>query len=550
MGERVDSVLGRPSEKEYDTSRGLYNTALLDILNSEGSPVGSYKQPEFDESAYKPVEWWETIDPTKGTFGHSERAMQNRKIAEAKQAALRKRAMDKFNADRQRLSDAQGYLSNEQSYGLNERINPLKVAQQKAQTEATVRSNELGAEFDRPNAVSDLASKRLNQKAAQLRLAYMKETDPIKKAKLEQELLKLEAQTQQAKYKAENPMASSKSSLGTARMIDVDTGEVDDEGKVITEKVFARPVQNNGRIVGWDTGSAKGRITPDQVVKADQLPSNRTLSSNRYRIYTGENEFVDIEGVYDRNKGTYVITDSELTGGESVPITELQKKYRIVRPTSSQLGSEVVGRKAFDKTYLQPIKEGEQAVRSLLRFEDAILGTNAGARGVLESATGKFKALIDETGAVSPEEISQLVASDKAQSIVGQLREEVVGGGVMTEQDAQRVLMAFGGDPTGFFANPQKTLTLVRQIMEDKYMNLKANYDKYNNVAENNARDLYSFTDPRIGEWYYTYEPTESFDNKRDYEKAGEDLNPSSSPSPSKTTSDGMTIDELMDLYQ
>lgn len=49
--------------------------------------------------------------------------------------------------------------------------------------------------------------------------------------------------------------------------------------------------------------------------------------------------------------------------------------------------------------------------------------------------------------------------------LVGLNRESVVGGGVMTAQDAEHVLVALGGDPASAFQNPQ----ILAQVLKDMY---------------------------------------------------------------------------------
>lgn len=366
------------------------------------------------------------------------------------------------------------------------------------------------APLQKKQVMQQLAVQRQSLLDAQQKYKYNSQVNPYK---VRQE----EAKAKQEEWEAENPThgtAASKPSLLQPSFIELKNGD----------KVKARPVAVNGSIVGWDTGTNRGVIPLEDVVSNNQLPSSRTLTPEPYLVETDAGR-VKVTGVWDRELGQHVITHPELTGGKPVPITELQAKYPVINATSSQLGANTVKINDFNEKYRSPMKQAEQELRQLLRFEDAILGADAGARGQLNKVMGQWKALIDSTGAVTPDEIANLSGSEQAQSIVGALKDQVVGGGVMTEQDAQRVMQAFGDDPTGFFGSPQKTLMGVRRLMSDKYFDIHNKHQVYNEAAVANDRANYQFTDDRIGSWFSDYKPPSAFNTEEDYSKSGDALN-------------------------
>ena len=65
------------------------------------------------------------------------------------------------------------------------------------------------------------------------------------------------------------------------------------------------------------------------------------------------------------------------------------------------------------------------------------------------------------------EELSLRVSRGQLQGLLGKMRVSVVGGGVMTEQDALRVIEALGGDATAF-QNKEVVGRAIQRIMSEK----------------------------------------------------------------------------------
>ena len=68
---------------------------------------------------------------------------------------------------------------------------------------------------------------------------------------------------------------------------------------------------------------------------------------------------------------------------------------------------------------------------------------------------------------LSPSEINRQVAQGQLQGLLGLFRTDIVGPGVLTEYDAQRVIQALGGDVTSL-QSPVVVKKLLQQIYKDK----------------------------------------------------------------------------------
>jgi hypothetical protein len=83
---------------------------------------------------------------------------------------------------------------------------------------------------------------------------------------------------------------------------------------------------------------------------------------------------------------------------------------------------------------------------------------------------------------LTPEMIAKRVAAGDIEGLVGQSREQVVGPGVMTEQDAMRVIAFLGGDINSILSNPDvayERLTIARGNMLKEYDQRSSNYSAH-----------------------------------------------------------------------
>lgn len=83
---------------------------------------------------------------------------------------------------------------------------------------------------------------------------------------------------------------------------------------------------------------------------------------------------------------------------------------------------------------------------------------------------------------LTPEMIAKRVAAGDVEGLVGQSREQVVGPGVMTEQDAMRVIAFLGGDINSILSNPDvayERLTIARGNMLKEYDQRASNYSAH-----------------------------------------------------------------------
>jgi hypothetical protein len=81
------------------------------------------------------------------------------------------------------------------------------------------------------------------------------------------------------------------------------------------------------------------------------------------------------------------------------------------------------------------------------------------------------------------EEISTAINEGRLQGIIGLVREDVVGPGVMTEFDAERIIMSLGGNYS-IFQSPEAALQLIGETRDKKFISYSELLGEYNRALE------------------------------------------------------------------
>ena len=127
----------------------------------------------------------------------------------------------------------------------------------------------------------------------------------------------------------------------------------------------------------------------------------------------------------------------------------------------------------------QEIVETEIALGKLSEFSKRLGGTNFGFKRIADDFVEKFKTITGQFSKVKPEELNLPVARGLLQSLLGQMRVETVGPGVLTEQDAYRVIQSLGGNIDSL-QNPDAVAAAIQRIFKDKLRRYNVNINQYN----------------------------------------------------------------------
>ena len=128
------------------------------------------------------------------------------------------------------------------------------------------------------------------------------------------------------------------------------------------------------------------------------------------------------------------------------------------------------------------LEDTEVQLGKLANYIQRVEDLPSGVEKLVNELNTVVKTIMTENK-LTPEEFSQRVASANFQGLLGANRLAIVGGGVMTEQDAIRIMQALGGDPSSMFTNKQVAAQLVGNILSDRYKRYVQNLEVYNNEA-------------------------------------------------------------------
>jgi hypothetical protein len=178
----------------------------------------------------------------------------------------------------------------------------------------------------------------------------------------------------------------------------------------------------------FGSGSNRNYQQSDTMV----LPTGRVVKS-RFNPSTGEYE---------------VQTD---TGWSPAPAG--------ARPGTPSMGGPQSATQFFG--LINNINTEKSAIRKLDNYLKTVGDANVGIQRWADGVVAKTRTLFGSK-TVTPDQLAALRGPAQLQALLGLFREDIVGPGVMTEYDAQRVLNALGGD-----FNQMQNPEFVRSILSD-----------------------------------------------------------------------------------
>jgi len=193
--------------------------------------------------------------------------------------------------------------------------------------------------------------------------------------------------------------------------------------------------------------------------------------------------------------------------GKRIPQTELESvigKYDI-RNVGDQFDG-VISFRDF-RELNQNIIDDEKSLRKYVDFLQQVDTTGVGYERLIDNFTAKMKTFFSTKAKqydLTEEELALQLANGKLQGLLGSSRKEVVGGGVLTEQDARRIIEYLGGDINAF-SNPERVKDAISYIFKEKYRTYENNLNDYNIGVQNEygtrgykSKKAIEFTEPQL----------------------------------------------------
>jgi hypothetical protein len=211
------------------------------------------------------------------------------------------------------------------------------------------------------------------------------------------------------------------------------------------QKRYATLMANNGRNVIERFPSAGTYVRRDNQGGAVQA----VRSTN-----TGQIGVVDVTGKFNP-------IDSE----DYMPMITSDANIFLDGPAFKKLGQDLV--------------DQENAVKEINRFVEGVGSLPKGIDKLVNAASAKIKTIFD-AGPLTEQERAGGLSQARQQGLLGALRTTILGPGVLTEIDAQRILDRIGGDVTSVSTNPALLRDIVAEVIEGKMNQYQENLNIYN----------------------------------------------------------------------
>ena len=235
-----------------------------------------------------------------------------------------------------------------------------------------------------------------------------------------------------------------------------------------------RPIRSNETITGVaGSGDDIETFKSEYIVSSENPKNSVGKITQTKKIVNGEIEFL-ITPTSGPLTGT---TISNIHNADEFTKFLEGNKIITTQQLSAELGETSIKRYNLVKD-VRNIRETELGIRKL---DDYIVALDKSPQGVDRFAL-KMKAFVKQLATnnnLTEGEVMLQLANGKLQGLLGSSRLEVLGGGVMTEYDAQRVIQYLGGDVDSF-QSIQKVKMAMQKLLEEKKSRYNIDLESYN----------------------------------------------------------------------
>jgi len=226
-------------------------------------------------------------------------------------------------------------------------------------------------------------------------------------------------------------------------------------GKFVADPYTQRDTQADallnvgGKLLDNEEADAREKRLARQFSAASGAGATRFQQGSAFALPDGR----IVQGMFDPQRG-YVYNTPQ--GLQAVPPD--------ARPATPGTAAPLSQTKFIELRDEQRIENS--ALNKLNNYFATVKSADVGFQRLASQVSANAKTLFGS--GLSPDELAAQVGRGQLQGLLGLFRETVVGPGVMTEQDAMRVLNALGGDFNAL-QNPQTVEALLRDLYQSKY---------------------------------------------------------------------------------
>lgn len=190
---------------------------------------------------------------------------------------------------------------------------------------------------------------------------------------------------------------------------------------------------------------------------------------------------------FETNAGIFreiLVEDTQYFSGPGGRFTaeEFYAQHPEARTTTSAEGYRYIpDLKTFSK-FNTDLVAIEKSMFQLENYYKDVKDANVGLSRLGDQLSQWFKTLAGQQN-LTPEELYRALAEGRLQGLIGANRIDTVGGGVMTEKDAWRVIARLGGDVDSL-QNPAVVGPLLKEMYQLKVFDYNQQIKNYNNAVE------------------------------------------------------------------
>jgi hypothetical protein len=210
---------------------------------------------------------------------------------------------------------------------------------------------------------------------------------------------------------------------------------------------YASVLSTGGREVG-ESYSA-GPIMADSISGANPIP---TVRANRGK-HKGQIGTVDAKGVF---------TPTDLS--KFSPVSPGDVNAFLDAPSFQKLSDKLIAQ--------------ENSIKQLKRYTEGVGTLSTGLDKAATAVSALIKTSITKQPLTEDEKTLGLSVA-RQQGLLGAFKGVILGGGVLTEQDAMRILERFGGDIKSISTNREIVKQAINEVLEDKMNEYQQDYNLY-----------------------------------------------------------------------
>jgi len=227
-------------------------------------------------------------------------------------------------------------------------------------------------------------------------------------------------------------------------------------------------------------------LTRTFIFENNRLP-NPTENANLYKkaATVGTRQYSEGFMVRDKNSNFAGFTFVDNSTGE-VMVRKLNGELvkmseEFIPTTATSFSKEILPINDFMKLRSQ-VTDDEISLNRFASYAKKVGQLPIGISRLADEISARFKTLMGDK--ITAAQITAKLAQGELQGLVGQTRLSTVGGGVMTEQDAIRVIQRLGGDVDSL-QNPEVVRRAIATVYAERYARYKDNLNFYNLAVDN-----------------------------------------------------------------